>query len=150
MIYLCLFQALQSDMEPIEDIINRQRQANGPDEVEPEVPTRIDGSHDDSGSIVDSSNRNILLKWGSEGSNEGQMNRPAGIDIDSSDDLYVNDAGNNRIQKFDAEGNFISVWASKGSDEGHVMILQWIPLTLCMWQNRVTLEYKSLIAKATI
>jgi DNA-binding beta-propeller fold protein YncE len=36
------------------------------------------------------------------------MKRPAGIDIDDSDNLYVTDAGNNRIKKFDAGGNFIS------------------------------------------
>lgn len=52
---------------------------------------------------------NFLLKWGSEGNKEGQLKRPAGIDIDASDNVYVTDAGNDRIQKFDIKGKFIAV-----------------------------------------
>jgi hypothetical protein len=43
-----------------------------------------------------------LIKWGSTGSGEGQFNRPVDIAADSSDNLYVADALNYRVQKFDA------------------------------------------------
>ena len=34
--------------------------------------------------------------------------------------MYVTDAGNNRIQIFDSNGNFITAWGSKGSGEGQL------------------------------
>lgn len=33
--------------------------------------------------------------------------------VDSSNHVYVVDYGNNRIQKFDTNGNFIAMWDSK-------------------------------------
>jgi hypothetical protein len=48
----------KSDVELIEDIINRPGQINEPEEIEPEVQRRTDGSQNDPGSIVDSNNRN--------------------------------------------------------------------------------------------
>jgi DNA-binding beta-propeller fold protein YncE len=38
--------------------------------------------------------------WGSEGSGNGEFKDPSGVAIDSSDNVYVADMGNNRIQKF--------------------------------------------------
>ena len=32
--------------------------------------------------------------------------------------MYVADYGNNRIQKFDSNGNFITKWGSKGTGDG--------------------------------
>src|SRR6185437_2417178 len=37
---------------------------------------------------------------------------------DSSGDIYVSDNGNNRIQKFDSNGKFITKWAFKDSGRG--------------------------------
>jgi len=38
---------------------------------------------------------------------------PRGVAVnDSSGDVYVADAGNNRLQRFDADGNFISAWGA--------------------------------------
>ena len=34
-----------------------------------------------------------------------------GIAVDSSGNVYVADTWNNRIQKFDSDGNFITKWA---------------------------------------
>ena len=42
----------------------------------------------------------FTLKWGTQGSGDGQFNTPYGIAIDSSGDVYVADYLNNRVQKF--------------------------------------------------
>jgi len=44
---------------------------------------------------------------GLSGSGDGQLNTPRGIAIDSSNNIYVVDLFNNRIQKFDSNGSFL-------------------------------------------
>ena len=60
----------------------------------------------------------FLLKWGSEGSGEGQFNRPSGMTVDTAGNFYVADTFNNRIQKFDSAGNFLMSWGGGGSGGG--------------------------------
>lgn len=46
--------------------------------------------------------------FGSPGAGNGQFSKPAGIAIDAATDaLYIVDKGNNRVQKFDAEGKYL-------------------------------------------
>jgi len=52
------------------------------------------------------SNGNFLQSWGSQGSGDGQFYAPHALGIDSLDNVYVGD-GNDRIQKFDSNGNFL-------------------------------------------
>ena len=59
----------------------------------------------------------FIRKWGSKGSLDGQFALPSGIAIDSSNDVYILDTGNNRIQKFSDNGTFITKWGSKGEGE---------------------------------
>src|SRR4030095_10944220 len=59
----------------------------------------------------------VELVWSITG-DPNPFNNPDGIAVDTLDNLYVMDSGNNRIQKFDGEGNFISMWGSKGTDDG--------------------------------
>ncbi len=48
---------------------------------------------------------------GGEGSGAGQLKQPAGVAVnETSHDVYVVDAGNNRVDRFDREGHFISAW----------------------------------------
>jgi hypothetical protein len=47
----------------------------------------------------------FIKSWGSRGSEPGQFNGIHGIVIDAQGNLYVADAGNERIQVFDADGN---------------------------------------------
>ncbi|HEV3057527.1 MAG TPA: peptidyl-alpha-hydroxyglycine alpha-amidating lyase family protein [Vicinamibacterales bacterium] len=47
----------------------------------------------------------FIKSWGSRGSEPGQFNGIHGIVIDAQGNLYVADAGNQRIQVFDADGN---------------------------------------------
>jgi streptogramin lyase len=44
--------------------------------------------------------------WGSNGHDDGQFNLPCGVAIDAANNIYVTDSGNDRIQVFDASGNF--------------------------------------------
>ena len=83
------------------------------------------------------SNGKFITKWGSQcnlstGSGcidpdgpgplqkgDGQFNSPRGIFIDSTGKLvYVVDTANDRIQKFDSNGKFITKWGSTGSQRG--------------------------------
>jgi DNA-binding beta-propeller fold protein YncE len=71
----------------------------------------------------------LLTKWG--GSAEpghassplaqeaGQLRAPWGVTVDGAGDVYVTDAGNHRIEKFDREGNFITQWGGFGNGRGH-------------------------------
>ena len=47
-----------------------------------------------------------------------EFNGPAGIDIDGGGNVFVVDFYNYRIQKFDANGNFIVKWGSFGTLDG--------------------------------
>jgi tripartite motif-containing protein 71 len=60
----------------------------------------------------------FIKYWGSEGIADGQFNYPNDISVDSSKgNVYVADTNNNRIQKFDSNGNFITKWGSYGSED---------------------------------
>jgi tripartite motif-containing protein 71 len=67
------------------------------------------------------SNGKFIMMWGSRGSEKGQFEDMHGIDVDSSNNVYVADSNNNRIQKFDSNGKFITMWGSKGEDEGQFL-----------------------------
>jgi len=60
----------------------------------------------------------FVLKWGGSGSLEGQFSSgPRGVAVDSAGNVYVTDSGNQRIQKFDSSGTFLSMWGW-GVDNG--------------------------------
>jgi len=65
-----------------------------------------------------SPNGEVLARWGTKGSADGQFLYPVVGAVDSSGNVYVCDWGNNRIQKFDSKGNFIAKWHNVGSGEG--------------------------------
>jgi sugar lactone lactonase YvrE len=47
---------------------------------------------------------------GREGSGPGEFRNPRGVAVDRDGNIYVADTGNKRVQKFDAQGNFIAEW----------------------------------------
>jgi tripartite motif-containing protein 71 len=52
-----------------------------------------------------------LSHFGSSGSEAGELENPQGIAVDqTTHDVYVADAGNHRIEKFDESGAFIAAW----------------------------------------
>ncbi len=76
----------------------------------------------------------LLTKWGSLGSSDGQFGLefstdefvyfegPLGVALDSSDNVYVVDTANNRIQKFTSEGQYITKWGSFGNGDGQFFL----------------------------
>jgi tripartite motif-containing protein 71 len=70
----------------------------------------------------------LLAKWGgsaepghassAHAQEAGQFRSPWGIAVDGSGDVYVSDTGNQRVQKFDREGNFITQWGGFGNGDG--------------------------------
>jgi len=60
--------------------------------------------------FIDSSSEYVFSKkWGSKGFENGQFNNPMGITVDLEGNIYVLDCLNHRIEKFDSDGNFITV-----------------------------------------
>jgi len=58
-----------------------------------------------------------LFEWGRFGNQPGEFNTPHAIDLDNKGNVYVADRENNRIQKFDGQGNFIALWQNKETDQ---------------------------------
>jgi hypothetical protein len=48
---------------------------------------------------------------------------PYGIALDSSDNIYINDAGNSRVLVFDKGGKLLAKWDKQGSGEGEFQSL---------------------------
>jgi hypothetical protein len=63
---------------------------------------------------------NLLLSWGGTGDGDGQFaGRIEDIAIDKDGNIYATDSFNNRIQKFDGNGNFLLKFGSGPSTGGH-------------------------------
>src|SRR5262245_3209823 len=51
------------------------------------------------------------------------MKDPYGIALDSSGNIYINDAGNSRVLIFDKSGKLLDKWDKQGSGEGEFQSL---------------------------
>jgi len=60
----------------------------------------------------------VYEAFGSSGTADGQFQKPSGIAIDSSGNIYIADNWNHRIQKLDANGKIITAWGSEGTGNG--------------------------------
>lgn len=60
---------------------------------------------------------NYLSKWGKAGSGDGELSKPAGLEIHNGI-MFVSDTGNHRIQKFSLDGKYIGQFGSFGSGPG--------------------------------
>ena len=59
-------------------------------------------------------------KEGCQGDGRGQFNEPWGITVDAEGNVYVSDAWNHRVQKFDKDGKFINQWGVFESTGGEL------------------------------
>jgi DNA-binding beta-propeller fold protein YncE len=62
--------------------------------------------------------QNILETGGAAGADKGFFATPKDIAVDKEGNIYVVDSANERIQKFNATGNFILSWGQKGEGPG--------------------------------
>lgn len=53
----------------------------------------------------------LIRQWGSFGTDNGQFHLPWSLALDSSNNVFVVDRNNERIQKFDHMGDFIKTWS---------------------------------------
>jgi len=53
---------------------------------------------------------NLLFSWGEPGNAPGQFNLPHSVRVDKQERVWVTDRENNRIQIFDARGEFLEQW----------------------------------------
>ncbi|MGD6852210.1 MAG: hypothetical protein ACQCN6_09150 [Candidatus Bathyarchaeia archaeon] len=61
-----------------------------------------------------------ISKFGGNGAGAGQFVSPMGIAVDSSDNIYVSDNGNGRVEKFSSTYTFLGSIGSNGSGEGQL------------------------------
>lgn len=57
-------------------------------------------------------------KWGSLGTQPGKFVSPLQIAVDEDGNIYVNDLGNKRVQKFQSNGDYILGWGFGGKQPG--------------------------------
>jgi DNA-binding beta-propeller fold protein YncE len=60
----------------------------------------------------------LIKAWGRRGTGPGEFNQPHALALDSRGRLFVGDRGNNRIQIFDQDGNFLAQWTQFSRPSG--------------------------------
>jgi sugar lactone lactonase YvrE len=61
-----------------------------------------------------------LAAWGSDGAGDGQFDAALGIESDGRGNVYVADAGNQRIQTFTDAGAYVGQWGQAGLEPGQL------------------------------
>ena len=79
--------------------------------------------------VTDTSNHRIQIlerngtfvkTFGTNGTGDGQFNKPRGLAISSENEVFVSEDGNHRVQVFDANGTFLRKWGSQGNLDGQL------------------------------
>lgn len=73
-------------------------------------------------------NGNFIRVIGKFGNASGEFNLPTTIEQDSKGNFFVNERGNERIQKFDSEWNPMLMWGSKGAGDYQFCHMEHIAL----------------------
>ncbi len=60
----------------------------------------------------------FVMEWGSGGAGNGEFTSPMAVVVDGNLEVYVTDYGNDRVEKFDSNGNYITEWGGFGSGNG--------------------------------
>jgi len=74
--------------------------------------------------VYDADNFNLIRTIGTVGkahslTEPGQFAAPTNVALDQDNNLYVTDMFNNRVEIFDADGNFIRAWGKAGDRPGY-------------------------------
>jgi len=116
-------QAAEDPCEKVKQTITADRVWGGPDQMN--APRAVSVAPDGSIYVADSRNHRILkydadgtlvLTWGSFGDARagtaapGTFNEPWGVAVGPDGSVYVADTWNHRLQKFDANGQFLTLW----------------------------------------
>jgi len=60
-----------------------------------------------------------LLQWGGSGNGAGQFAGVFGVSVDGNGNVYVADSQNQRIQKFNSSGTYLTQWKSLGDGKSY-------------------------------
>lgn len=71
-------------------------------------------------------NVDLVTMWGGTGSANGQFNAPYGLTLDAAGNVWVADAQNHRLQKFDPNGKFLASFGTFGTGDGQFDTPTWI------------------------
>ena len=74
--------------------------------------------------VYDADSQKLLRRMGTGGKNHflttpGDFGAPQGVAVDTDGNVYVTDTLNNRVEIFDADGNFISTFGKAGDGPGY-------------------------------
>ena len=77
----------------------------------------LDYSRDSHRVVILNKEGELIKSFGSKASQDGQFDKPRGVDVDGEGRIIVSDTHNYRIQVFENDGSFIRSFGSKGSSE---------------------------------
>ena len=60
----------------------------------------------------------FIRQIGASGSGDGQFSHPDAVEVDASGRIWVGDQGNNRIQRFNQNGEYVTQFGSLGAGTG--------------------------------
>lgn len=74
--------------------------------------------------VFDADSRDVIRRIGTAGKNHtltepGEFSKPTNAAVDQDGNLYVTDTLNDRVEVFDADGNFIRTWGKNGDGPGN-------------------------------
>jgi tripartite motif-containing protein 71 len=72
----------------------------------------------------------LLFRFGSAGTGNGQFEQPVDVEIDENGYAWVADAVNDRIQVFNGEGEYVTQFGEEGSGEGQIDTDWWLRIAL--------------------
>ena len=84
------------------------------------VPTAANDAYalDGPGPLAISAGHAFELTLGTPGSGNSQFDYPEDVAVDTTGSIYVADTGNDRIQKFAADGTYLTEWGGYGTGNG--------------------------------
>ena len=92
----------------------------------------------------------LSFQFGSNGPGNGQFSVEYDLDVDSQGNVYVTDTQNNRVEKFDQNGNYLSQWGTSGTGTGQFNHPQAIAVDLINGFVYVADTFNNRIEKFTL